>query len=75
MAVTPRLRANSTSRPSKASTSTPGMSAEDSLSMAMRSSTVNRGCFPGLTSTATITESNTWAALATMSRWPLVTGS
>ena len=43
--------------------------------MATRSSTVNRGCFSGLTRMAIVTWSKTDRLRPMMSRWPLVMGS
>ena len=70
-----RFLANSTVRPSKLSTVTFGMSLQHSRSSATRSSTVNRGFFALLMSTATMSWSFIFAARLMMSRCPLVTGS
>src|ERR1041385_6309862 len=51
------------------------MPATASSIMATRSSTPNRGCFPGFSSTATSTSPKEREARRMISRWPLVTGS
>src|SRR5262245_27240167 len=75
MAPIPRSRQKSTKRPSKLSKWTLGNSAVTSASIASRSSTLNRLFFDGLTTTATVTSSNSPEAAATMSRCPVVIGS